>query len=379
MNPKLGVRAFFGIALALFMTMPAINLSEPLMRERALKMIKEWDGSGLVKLAFQGDKLESWLSAFLWQTGISINPDQVLIGYDGWLHLGDENSRTISVTRGAATKWREKRSKEIARSLLNWDRWLQAQGVQSMTFMLSPDKATVYRETLPHWVRTSTGDTIASVGRDASPLVLDLRHALQAIASTSEHQLYYKTDTHWNSLGAAHAFALLGERLQGMDPALHWPIEAPIVVENKRNISGGDLSNLLRISNEIKDTAIRVRIEHSGRFTTNVTDFETKEVLLKNTLAAIDFPHKTVHTHTPQALNSRRVLWMRDSFGIALTPMMAATFEETVQVHWRRGMTENARIFQQLVKEWKPDLVVFTVVERDVLATQLLAAPRAID
>mgnify|MGYP006145800223 CR=1 FL=1 len=163
MNPKLGVRAFFGIALALFMTMPAINLSEPLMRERALKMIKEWDGSGLVKLAFQGDKLESWLSAYLWQTGISINPDQVLIGYDGWLHLGDENSRTISVTRGAATKWREKRSREIARSLLSWDRWLQEQGVQSMTFMLSPDKATVYPETLPHWVRTSTGDTIASI------------------------------------------------------------------------------------------------------------------------------------------------------------------------------------------------------------------------
>ncbi|HEU4853968.1 MAG TPA: hypothetical protein VFS89_01615 [Nitrosospira sp.] len=61
------------------------------------------------------------------------------------------------------------------------------------------------------------------------------------------------------------------------------------------------------------------------------------------------------------ALNQKRVLWLRDSFGTAIAPFMAATFSETLQLHYAAAHPE---LLARLVDTYKPDYVFITVVER---------------
>lgn len=378
MNHRAGVCVFLIIGLVTVLAVPTINLFEPAIRTKAQLLLTTKNRPGLVKLLFQGDKLVSWLSSGLWHIGISVSPNKAVIGYDGWLHLGDQYGRSISVARGDQATMREEQARAINHSLINWSHWLKTQGVRSMVFMLGPNKSSVYPQTLPAWARPSSEDPLSLLSKD-NHHVLDLRMGLQSLATRSAHRLYYKTDTHWNLLGAAHAFVLLGDYLQQQDPTLQWFVRAPIVVAEEEPREGGDLAWFLRIPHQLPDSEVQVFFDRPERFETTVTDFNSGEILSKTPFAVVDFPRRTVHTRTPTALNSRRVLWLKDSFGAGLSPMMNATFDETVQLHYTAGMRNGAQVLQQLVKQWRPDLVIFTVVERNLISNLLIVSPPASD
>jgi hypothetical protein len=71
---------------------------------------------------------------------------------------------------------------------------------------------------------------------------------------------------------------------------------------------------------------------------------------------------------TPKALNNKRVLWLSDSFGSALAPYLTATFTQVLKQHWKSlAGTEDLKA---LVKDWKPDYVFVTVVERASLSEE---------
>ena len=69
-----------------------------------------------------------------------------------------------------------------------------------------------------------------------------------------------------------------------------------------------------------------------------------------------------------------RVLWLRDSFGAALEPWMAATFSDTLQMHWREAL-QSPDVLAALVEQWKPDYVFVTVVERDARVVAFTRGP----
>lgn len=76
-----------------------------------------------------------------------------------------------------------------------------------------------------------------------------------------------------------------------------------------------------------------------------------------------------------QALNMKKVLWLRDSFGEALNPFMAVTFQETIQLHWIDALSNGGRLLVDLVERWQPDYVFVTVVERDALSASFSTLP----
>ena len=75
---------------------------------------------------------------------------------------------------------------------------------------------------------------------------------------------------------------------------------------------------------------------------------------------------------TEGALNNKKVLWLRDSFGSAMSQLMALTFSDVLEVH--NDMKLDAR-FAQLVEDWKPDYVFVTVVERTFKAVPFTSDP----
>lgn len=378
MNRKAGVFVFLAISLTAFLIMPAVNLWNKTSRTHAKTLLTQKDGQGLVKLIFQSDQIEAVLAAALWKAGISMNPDQVIIGRDGWLHLGDNYGKNISVKRGIDAISHQMIGEKIGSSLSHWNEWMQTRGVRSFVFMVGPDKASVYPQTLPKWAQPSQFyDPLESLINEAKSVILDLRSTLKTIASSADHRLYYTTDTHWNQVGAAHAFVLLGERLQDADSTLRWTLQAPVKIKTQLERDGGDLSLFLRSSRSIRDIEPIVDGGSALHNESIITDYETGEFISKNRGAGVDFPFKTVHVATPSAINQRRVLWLRDSFGGALSPWMASVFSETIQLHWKRGMKDNAQLLNQIISNWKPQLVIFTVVERDTHSALFQATPIA--
>lgn len=373
MRYGVAIFSFLAISLCVTLIVAALNLSDAKIRRDASEHLRLGDARALTTTLFRADHVEALAAATLWRLGMSIHPDSVIVGKQGWLHLGDRYAKTLSVTRGDGAAELQQRSARVGESLKRWDAWLRSKGVQDTVVMIGPNKSSVYPETLPDWVLAKgLADFLQPMQESAGPILLNLRPVLQEKARNSGQPLYYRTDTHWNSLGAAYAFERLGRRLRQNDPTLSWPLQQPLPFEGSRERQGGDLAVFLRIPRIIMDVEPQLPFAIANRFETTVTNVDTGVALFTRRFPRVDFPSLTVHASTPAALNQRRVLWLRDSFGAALSPWMSATFGDVVQLHWNAGMKDGARLLQKLVSDWQPHLVVFTVVERDSLSGLLL-------
>lgn len=378
MRYRAAVWSFLAISLALLLCVPAAHLWDA--KTRALVQAhwskqahREW-----ATLLFSADAIEARLAASLWRYGISTDPGSVVVGYDGWLHLGDTFAQSVSATRGdALTPQRRRDAIDAGHSLLAWESWLKAQGVQALVFMLGPNKSSVYPDTVPIWARSGGDDPLDVLAETAPSLVLDLRHSLRAAAAESALPLYYATDTHWNQLGATHAFLALGERLREIDGSLQWPLRAPLNVFRVHQRRGGDLANFLRIPMQTPETEVHLDVGDAANHLSTVSDLSTGEVLLQRKHSRVDFPSRTVLAQNPDALNSKRVLWLKDSFGGTISPMMAAAFDQVVQLHYHSPTARDPAQFARLVTEWRPEWLIITAVERDVLSTFRQWAPPA--
>ena len=78
---------------------------------------------------------------------------------------------------------------------------------------------------------------------------------------------------------------------------------------------------------------------------------------------ATDVNTKSYYTFNKTALNKKKLLWIRDSFGVNNSPLYQATFEEIIQIH---PAFVNKNIFHSLVEKEKPDYVIFQVAERSI-------------
>ena len=112
----------------------------------------------------------------------------------------------------------------------------------------------------------------------------------------------------------------------------------------------------------LRDTEVVMEIESKHPIETQQYDFETGNLLMSGGNPQIEAPRHPLLVKSKYALNQKRVLWLRDSFGVAISPYMAATFAETLQLHYALA---NPVLFAQLVDTYKPDYVFITVVERD--------------
>ena len=257
-----------------------------------------------------------------------------------------------------------------------WNAWLTRQGVSAFRIMIGPNKDSVHPEGLPNWAAPRQPAKIqALMTGSAGSMYVDLSEGLRQQAKHETEPLYYRTDTHWNALGAAHALRLFAARLQGADLGLSWPTDGGIQMARVDSRPGGDLSRFLRMQGTLLDREPVIDQPPAAALDTTVMDFDTNELLRSSGNETVDYRKQTVIVSSPQALNQRKVLWIRDSFGSALSPYMAATFNEVVQLHYDEALKDEGRRLVEIVSRWRPDLVFITVVERAALSEAFLVRP----
>ena len=111
--------------------------------------------------------------------------------------------------------------------------------------IVGPNKQSIYGENL---LRESNApsrldDLLDKLDASARSIVLDAREPLRAAKRTQHLPLYYKTDTHWNELGAFEVYREIVQRLEHVG-AVYGPELASLRYYDVRvePFAGGDLS-----------------------------------------------------------------------------------------------------------------------------------------
>jgi|GEM_PF-3679886 len=184
---------------------------------------------------------------------------KVVIGRRGWLYYDDRFDGTNLSDFTGKVLCTENELSRIRENILEWRRWFNERGIVFF-ILIVPSKHTVYPEFLPDAIRRNGAkntrlnqmDRLIEQDPEIRQCVVNPAPAL--IRAKQGFDFYYKTDTHWNGLGAFVAYT---ELFKGMGIK---PVSAKDVdIGRKPGELKGDLMRMLALSREEEAIALRVR------------------------------------------------------------------------------------------------------------------------
>ncbi|MBR4423960.1 MAG: hypothetical protein IKS68_07015, partial [Mailhella sp.] len=145
-----------------------------------------------------------------------VNGTSAVIGREGYIFYGETVNDHLGIGLLA-----EEEIEAIASYLSAVQTELEGRGIR-FAFITAPNKATVYPELMPGWLRPTGGARNIDLLRDAlegkKVSYIDAKGLL--IAAKGNREVYYPEDSHWNNFGAMlvydSAAALFG--LEEYDP-----------------------------------------------------------------------------------------------------------------------------------------------------------------
>lgn len=271
----------------------------------------------------------------------SSNPDQVIPGENGYLFYTSKSdlaygsyTKTNLLDENGLRSFKElheNRKKELAKNKIKY------------VLAVWPDKNTIYREFEPFQMKIQIEDTISKIDqlttylseKKSSVKLIDVRKDL---FSKNQQTLYFKHDTHWNSLGGFYAYKKFIAETKSVFHQTSFPF-LEFELTNTR-IIGGDLLNFLGICQQ-----------------RNYFEYAPTLIFKKQTQIIEDLKIKNSYGRfNKNAPSKLKVVFFRDSFMDALIPYISLHFEH---VYFFRSDYD-----QKMVDLIHPDVVVVCKVER---------------
>ncbi|WP_025101294.1 alginate O-acetyltransferase [Burkholderia sp. A1] len=298
------------------------------------------------------------------RTGTPSNPN-VVIGRDGWLFY--DEYYTPGQPHFAALYGKAPFSASDLRTISgNLDAvraHLAACGI-GFYVVLAPDKQTVYADKLqsppPAGTITQADQFATELGRAAPKLAfIDLRAPLEAARSSEQYDLYKRTDSHWNTLGAFIGYQAIASRLVHDGVLSAAPrAERQAYAISRTRFEGGDIAvNLLDLP---------------GYFLDYIVSLTPRVPRQAHGIALPDWPTDPLDKHnaTENPNAEGTLLLYRDSFADELIPFLGEDAHRLYTL--RRTDIDGA-----LVRRAQPRAVVLEIVERSL--SHLLDAPVNLD
>jgi hypothetical protein len=275
---------------------------------------------------------------------------QVLLGKDGWMEYVGDNS--IDSFQNIGT-FKNKKDFLIELTIVN--KYLKSQGI-TLLIVVAPNKSTIYPDKLPEQIKPlptqSKLDSIISyLENNNLPLIVDTRPAL--LAARRDHDVFYKTDTHWNAYGAFAAYTTIINTLESSYPELK-PYKAEDLEFVTTDSGMHDIPNLLQ-ANFIKEPFI----------------FFTSKIPLVQTLHPSDKYGYNQSSWIPDS-KLPTLLMFHDSFGeSSLNDYLSMNFGKSNFIH----LQSMPQYFtQKSIQYFKPNVIIIEIVERDIQALSELLA-----
>ncbi|MBQ1255870.1 MAG: hypothetical protein IIX93_01165 [Clostridia bacterium] len=266
----------------------------------------------------------------------------VLVGSDGFLfyHPNGSDGNPIGDYMGT-TVYSEQDIKLITHRLLRAQYDLEKQG-RKFAVLIAPNKETMYAEEyLPGAKKVneqSRADKLYAYLKNTDLHVTFPKAELRAVMEAHpDWYTYYKTATHWNSIGAYVGTSLVMEKL-GLPIN---DIESVRVIEKQR--APGDLAYMLGMTETLPNDKDY-----------NIVDESVPAAIRKdNSFGDGD----TMVRYTNMSGNGKTLLVVRDSFAVFMMPYFNNHFSECYYVH-------RSAYHPGMIKEYDPDYVVYETVER---------------
>lgn len=255
------------------------------------------------------------------------NPNKCYRGKEDWLFLGNDYDRCVDALTGVWTPSAQQRSNQI-KFFTEVEKTVRACGAE-FHMLIGPNKSTIYPEYLPPL-------TFPAKKRCISPAVEALKAKGISIFDSAETLLknkdkgllYYRSDTHWNHLGAKIAFeAFLNQTEVGKLPPVN-------LVPQKEH--RGDLVNIGGYK--------KFPLKKGDNFAPRWVDSANK------------------------ASSDKTVLVLGDSFSDALMYYLEGMYKDVHRIHYDKlvirstDMPKLTKYIQEMKK--KPDIVLWVQVER---------------
>lgn len=276
---------------------------------------------------------------------------QAAEGTDGWMYYLGDGSKD-DMLRRAVLSLSEQDTLQAAQAETA-ARLAKAGAVYLV--LICPDKQTIYPEYLPRTFQNVSG---ASRLDQLLPLlkavpgvnVVDTREAL--LSAKGAKPLYFRTDTHWNDLGAWIACRASFPLLSKLLPAFRAVRDEEVSIGESTPAGSGDLARMLQKEGS-PDYNVEVALSGFSGSSRTVPDSGTGNRV-------------TVVYENPDHPELPRAVMFIDSFGDRLRPFLPACFSRMVIV-W----SDHVRM--DIVEEEHPDIVIQEYVER--LCASGLAKP----
>jgi alginate O-acetyltransferase complex protein AlgJ len=187
-------------------------------------------------------------------------------------------------------------------------------------------------------------------------VVVDLREPL--FAAKAKHQVYYRTDTHWNNRGAYVGYTMIIEALAQWFPDFKATPRSEFP-EVEFHEPGRDLSLIMAMRDYYKDTFYDMNITEQPKFAHQVHESPNpNDTPSKPWRRGENFVFAQPNPRLPRAV------MFRDSFCDRLMPLLSDHFRRIVYC-WQY-------IFDyELVERERPDVVIQEFVERVLVEDSL--------
>jgi hypothetical protein len=276
-------------------------------------------------------------------------PDKVIIGKNNWLFVSNLEIETYQAKNILSNEKLEILRKEFE-SRANYLNALNCK----FYLVIAPLKANIYSEMLPSTVlktkKLSMGKQLINyLNKKSNVKAIDLFSYLKN--KKGEDLLYYKLDTHWNSLGAFYASNCIVNQMQNDFKELK-ELDINEFTINTQTIEIGNIKNMLGNLDYYED------IEYT---LTPKKGFLADSIQNKNYPVIENFPYPFLYERHREIQNSTKpkLLIFSDSYGDHIFPFLSENFRHTTKIFgaW------NYVIDKKIVEIEKPDAVILLIYE----------------
>jgi alginate O-acetyltransferase complex protein AlgJ len=190
--------------------------------------------------------------------GLHASPvSRVVLGRGGWLFYDSTATPGLSTVADARrSRPLPRRKVDVLADMILTRRDLVSGWGGRYLFVVVPEKASIYPEWLPAALtQVGRGKPLEQLAARLTPApegpFLDLTQVLWA--GKQRPEVYYRTDSHWNQLGAFHGLVAIMNVLGRDHPDLVIPNVGDLAIQQSRR-GGGDLATMLNLAPMFSDT-----------------------------------------------------------------------------------------------------------------------------
>lgn len=284
-----------------------------------------------------------------------VSNNRAMVGKEGWLY----SYGSVNVYRNA-NLFTDKELETIGKNMDSFVKAAQDEGVDNVYFMLSNDKESLYPEYYPDYIlksgKISRLEQLVNYIKQNYPDIklLNFKDELEKIKK--KEQLFYKTGTHMNNIGAFYEYKFIMEEIRKDYP------DIDVLGLKDYDISVSDSIKQPQIDLDIYNSFMVLPKYSKSNFKNKILKLKSSDFKVKNQERPFGVFQTAINDNTNNKLH---ILIVGDSFSGRYFFSMAATFAYVTRILYGNGVdfifTDDEKKY---IKENVPDIIMVETTER---------------